>query len=999
MKHSFKFKTVAVFLSFLVAIVTLMPVMGSNRVSAQSDPYQPKTDESPAYTGPLTWVDFTSPYYNPYSNSYTTLSVSESVYVPFSITIDGSNNMYMGELGSQSDMNVVNYGKVEMMSLDTKVKTDLTYDGDFHYISSIAVGPEGNVYVTDNTLYFFGELGSQSDNIASIWMLEQGSEQWTNITSTRDFKYASGIATDKSGNVYVIDSYLNIGFNSDENTPNEPIVPAILKLNTASQESPSWIDITGNLFQSNTENDISSAIDLAVDGAGNLFVTTFTYHPSNTQDPNNTQDPSNTQDSGNSEFPSRIFKLPAYSNSWTNISPTTTFEVTETTQPTMFIPFGIEADPYDNIVAMNFFDNTVMKLNYNGGEENWVNMDVLPTAPSIPYFNFSLASDNKGYLYRVDLTTFTIKKMLATLIYDGNGALGTPEAVAGYEANATATAAGQGNLTNGDLSFNGWNTELDGSGDNYAPNAPITMTENTILYAQWLEGPTVSAIDLDSSAYSLYIGGTHQTAVTAQLSDQSTTTPATGVTYNSSDAGVATVDTTGLVTAVATGQTVITATYQGHEAHVDVTVKLRSSAPVVNNSVEIIVDGVKQEQLATAKNETVNGVTVTTIQIDSQKVIDKLNREQNKVLTIPVKSDSKVIAGQLNGSLVKAMQAHEAIIEIVTDNASYSLPASQIDIDGISAQIGKNVSLDDMVITIQLSESSDDQKAQVEASAGSNNYQIIGAPLNFEVTASYGTQSVDVNRFNSYVERTIAIPDGVDPSQITTGVVLTNDGELFHVPTSVVDKDGKYYAQINSLTNSTYSVIYNPKTMKDVEGHWAQAAVNDMTSRLIIRGVTSTEFDPDAAITRAEFAAILTRALGIQGKSYGGVFTDVDASASLSDAVQAAVEYQLINGYEDASFRPDQTITRQEAAVVLARALSIANLDVELSSEEVSTLLAGFADDNTVAGWAQENVAAAISLNLLNGRNGQLDLGANLTRAEAATLVYRLLTEAGLINE
>ncbi|MDF0753100.1 S-layer homology domain-containing protein, partial [Marinobacter sp. 71-i] len=76
-------------------------------------------------------------------------------------------------------------------------------------------------------------------------------------------------------------------------------------------------------------------------------------------------------------------------------------------------------------------------------------------------------------------------------------------------------------------------------------------------------------------------------------------------------------------------------------------------------------------------------------------------------------------------------------------------------------------------------------------------------------------------------------------------------GELYHEPTVVVQENGKSYAKINSLTNSTYSVIYNPRVMADMSAHWAGAEVNDMTSRLIIEGVNDTEFMPDAAITRA----------------------------------------------------------------------------------------------------------------------------------------------------
>jgi len=76
--------------------------------------------------------------------------------------------------------------------------------------------------------------------------------------------------------------------------------------------------------------------------------------------------------------------------------------------------------------------------------------------------------------------------------------------------------------------------------------------------------------------------------------------------------------------------------------------------------------------------------------------------------------------------------------------------------------------------------------------------------------------------------------------------------------------DGRYYARINSLTDSTYSVIWNPIDFNDSAVHWAKEAINDMGSRLVISGTGNDMFEPDRDITRAEFAAIIVRALGIK---------------------------------------------------------------------------------------------------------------------------------------
>ncbi|WP_284643449.1 S-layer homology domain-containing protein [Paenibacillus silviterrae] len=564
--------------------------------------------------------------------------------------------------------------------------------------------------------------------------------------------------------------------------------------------------------------------------------------------------------------------------------------------------------------------------------------------------------------------------------------------------------------------FLGWSNDGGTTLLTDAQLASIIVTSNSTYTAYFKPPVTLSSLALDSVNYSLSTGTTHQTVVTAIYSDQTTSAVSSGVSYSSSNAAVATVNNTGLVTAVSSGQTIITAEFGGKQAKVTVTVEESSSdsspgSPGVisgspsgtnNNSkpgVEVIVDGVKQDQLATVQQDTMNGRTVATVVLDSQKVIDKLKQENNKLLTIPLSGDSQIVVGQLNGSLVKAMESNQAQIQIVTEKATYTLPASQINIDSISAQVGAGVKLEDITVRIQISETSGDKAAQVQTAAQRNQFEVVVQPVDFEISASYGSQTVQANQFNSYVGRMIALPDGVNSQNITTGVVLSANGELFHVPTIVVQQNGKPYALINSLTNSTYSVIYNPREMNDVKGHWANADVNDMTSRLIIQGVSSTEFRPNAPITRAEFAAIVTRGLGIQGAPYAGTFTDVSANSWYAGAVQAAVNYKLIDGYENGTFRPDQNISRQEATAVLSRAAAIAKLKSELSSDEVDRLLSAFADGSDVASWAQTNVAAAISLNLMNGRGDKLDLEATLTRAETAALVRRFLQAAKLINQ
>ena len=119
-------------------------------------------------------------------------------------------------------------------------------------------------------------------------------------------------------------------------------------------------------------------------------------------------------------------------------------------------------------------------------------------------------------------------------------------------------------------------------------------------------------------------------------------------------------------------------------------------------------------------------------------------------------------------------------------------------------------------------------------------FSIIVPALDFTISCEYNGAAVEVDSFYSYVERMIVIPHGVDPEKITTGVVVKPDGTTYHVPTEVVQIDGVYYAKINSLTNSTYTVVWHPIKFPDVTNHWAKDSINDMGSRMVVCGATKT---------------------------------------------------------------------------------------------------------------------------------------------------------------
>jgi hypothetical protein len=423
-----------------------------------------------------------------------------------------------------------------------------------------------------------------------------------------------------------------------------------------------------------------------------------------------------------------------------------------------------------------------------------------------------------------------------------------------------------------------------------------------------------------------------------------------------------------------------------------------ANPPTGNTGADVLVNG-KAETLGTVETGMRDGRTVTTVTLDETRLKERLAGEgQGAVVTIPVSAGTEIVVGELNGRMVKAMEVGEAVLEIRTDRASCMLPAKQINIDALSRQIGAGVELRDIKVQVEIAEPAEEMVRVVESAAAKGAFTLVVPPIEFTVRVVHEDKVIEVAKFTAYVERTIALPDDVDPNRITTGVVVEPDGTVRHVPTRIVVIDGKYYAIINSVTNSIYAVVWHPLAFRDMAGHWAVEAVSDMGSRMVIEGVGGGNFAPDLPITRAEFAAIIVRGLGLAPEDGTVPFADIKSGDWYAGYVRTAHEYGLLEGYDDGTFRPVERITREQALVIVARAMALAGLTADIPAADAEQTLASFADAGGVSKWARSGVAAAIKAGIVSGRDGgRIAPGDSVSRAEVAVLVRRLLQKSKLI--
>lgn len=215
---------------------------------------------------------------------------------------------------------------------------------------------------------------------------------------------------------------------------------------------------------------------------------------------------------------------------------------------------------------------------------------------------------------------------------------------------------------------------------------------------------------------------------------------------------------------------------------------------------------------------------------------------------------------------------------------------------------------------------------------------------------------------------------------------IGDSGKLTYVGGTL--KDGTLIATVSHF--SKYAALVVDKSFKDVPAaHWAAEAIQSLAAKQIVTGVTAAEFKPAGNVTRAEFAALLVRALGLPAQGQAA-FADVKADAWYSAYVAAAVKSGIVGGRSADTFAPNAAITREEMAAMVIRAL-----EVKLGKQPgITAADSGFADTASVSAWAAAYVNAAAALGLVEGRAGNVFAPqALMTRAESAQVVYKLLRQ------
>lgn len=389
---------------------------------------------------------------------------------------------------------------------------------------------------------------------------------------------------------------------------------------------------------------------------------------------------------------------------------------------------------------------------------------------------------------------------------------------------------------------------------------------------------------------------------------------------------------------------------------------------------------------ATLTPVTVSKDKVTTVTVTDDNLKTALaNAAAAKTAVVIALSATTDTAVELNLTAAQVTQLagiHADSSVVVTVNGSaVALPVALLK----SAPAGQNFKLD-------IKQAPEAAGKLTSSVAGST---VIGTPITFEASWTTATGSTYLNTpTNLFIKRSFTVPGAIQPN--TAGVLFEDDGVV--TPVASVFKpqtDGTTIVTVSRPGFSTYAAVSKPAAaFTDIASSASAEAIKALANKLIIQGTSATTFSPKSSLTRAEFTALLTRALGLRTDA-SVTFTDVSSTAWYAQDVAAASKAGLILGIGNGKFAPTQNVTRQELAVILDRALKLTGTELKSTNPSFTT----YTDSAKVAPYAKDSLQTLSAAGIIGSDTGSsFNPVAPATREAAAAALYQLLNKIGLIE-
>ncbi|WP_017754119.1 hemoblobin-interacting domain-containing protein [Calidifontibacillus oryziterrae] len=394
--------------------------------------------------------------------------------------------------------------------------------------------------------------------------------------------------------------------------------------------------------------------------------------------------------------------------------------------------------------------------------------------------------------------------------------------------------------------------------------------------------------------------------------------------------------------------------------------------PLIGPTSFVIPANVSDVKVSVAARDNGNGGKESYIMVDAQ--------QQTSLGTIILEIPEGKVTGPANWNGELLLPTVRGNNSVTVPNASAIHAVVEVGIAKSSLQFEKAVKI---VIPSQAGKAvgfidNDGKFKKIETKLNPCNQTAADAlPVDGEAYCTEGSNLViwtkHFTKFVSYTEKSGSSNDNNNGSSGGGGGGSTTTPSN---PTEKVEQLAEEVSEQNDDTPVNPTVI----EMTDINGHWAEKEIAYLVSKGAVNGFPDGTFKPNNTISRGEFASIIVKSLGLTCEE-GRVFSDT-ANHWAKDCIATAATNGLVAGLEADKFAPNEPITREEMAVIIARAAKL----------EVSESNTTFKDDSQISSWAKASVTAAAKQNLVGGLpNGTFNPQGNATRAEAVAMITRII--------
>jgi len=393
------------------------------------------------------------------------------------------------------------------------------------------------------------------------------------------------------------------------------------------------------------------------------------------------------------------------------------------------------------------------------------------------------------------------------------------------------------------------------------------------------------------------------------------------------------------------------------------------------------------EVTATVK-PTVSGDTVNAA-ISSNAVNDAISKAQNEArkngttdngIVVEIKVDTQnTKAESLNTSLSKEsvdalIKAGAKELRITSEIADISLIFDTL------KEIQKQVGADVNVTVKKVDNSAISEEAQ----------KIVGdRPVyDFSITGTNGKKLTDFGKGKV----SVSIPYTLGANENAANVVayyIDSNGKVQEMPNSVYDPVTQTLSFVTDHF-SKFAVGYKNVIVSftDTTNHWAKDSIEFVVARGILAGTGNGKFAPNDAMTRGMFVTALGRLAEADVSSYKqSSFSDVTAGSYYLGYVEWANKNNIVNGIGSGRFAPDQAISREQMAVIIANYAKVIGFDLPKVHTENT-----FADHTKIGAWAKDAVKSVQMAGIISGKDGNIfDSQGTATRAEVSAVLRRFV--------